>query len=336
MLGKYRCAMAAAVLVGAAGGAANGQITTVPTMDPTALGAALNASGLTITSVSIRNGQTGQFGTYSHFTALPVTIRDGVVLSSGNVTSIGPLVEVLDPAYDPWSPPGAVNSWMDIEHDGNTSEFDDYGLVPGHIENFQGSFDVAALDVRFTLSQPSQIQFDFVFGSVEFPKYTSSFTDAFVVFLDGTTPDDQIAFDLGDAAVQVGESFSARTTTADTNTAFAAPHGLINHLTTTSAVLPAGSHRLIFEVGDVNDHALDSAVFIANLRAGAGTIGTEPSDDCRADFNDNGTLEVQDIFDFLNEWFDGERDADFNSNRVLEVADVFAFLNAWFAGCTHE
>ena len=55
--------------------------------------------------------------------------------------------------------------------------------------------------------------------------------------------------------------------------------------------------------------------------------------DCPADYNANGALEVQDIFDYLNAWFAGEGDTDFDGLNGLEVADIFAFLNAWFAGC---
>jgi hypothetical protein len=51
----------------------------------------------------------------------------------------------------------------------------------------------------------------------------------------------------------------------------------VRSLTTTSALLPAGEHTLLFEVGDVNDHILDSAAFIANLRAGEDDEGTEPT-----------------------------------------------------------
>ncbi|HMN41109.1 MAG TPA: GC-type dockerin domain-anchored protein [Phycisphaerales bacterium] len=54
---------------------------------------------------------------------------------------------------------------------------------------------------------------------------------------------------------------------------------------------------------------------------------------CPADFNGNGTLEVADIFAFLNAWFAGSPAADFDGLSGLQVADIFAFLNAWFAGC---
>jgi hypothetical protein len=63
---------------------------------------------------------------------------------------------------------------------------------------------------------------------------------------------------------------------------------------------------------------------------------------CPADFNNSGSLQVQDIFDFLNAWFAGctgqpgapcnGQNADFNGGG-LAVQDIFDFLNAWFAGC---
>jgi hypothetical protein len=49
-----------------------------------------------------------------------------------------------------------------------------------------------------------------------------------------------------------------------------------------------------------------------------------------ADWNCSGSLEVQDIFDFLNDWFAGG--GDFNANGSVAVQDIFDFLNAWFAG----
>ena len=54
---------------------------------------------------------------------------------------------------------------------------------------------------------------------------------------------------------------------------------------------------------------------------------------CPSDFNCSGTLEVADIFAFLNAWFAGAPAADFDGDSVLAVADIFAFLNAWFGGC---
>ncbi len=55
--------------------------------------------------------------------------------------------------------------------------------------------------------------------------------------------------------------------------------------------------------------------------------------ECGSDFNASGTLEVSDIFAFLNAWFAGSSAADADGSGGLQVADIFAFLNAWFAGC---
>lgn len=236
-----------------------------PTMNPGDLQAALGGTGMTINSVTLLNGAVGQYGTYTNYTAQPITIGDGVVLSSGNVGFLGPpadpSLESPQPSYDMETP--------------GTAEFDAYG--PGKIENFQSSNDVAVLRVDFSLDDTSQVQFDFVFGSVEYPFYTGSFTDSFLVFLNSTDPTNQITYDQSGNPVQVGTSFSGLVSVADVNTAFANPHGVLG-LTTTTAELDAGDYTLWFEIGDVNDHILDRAVFISNLHTGVGQEGTEPTD----------------------------------------------------------
>jgi hypothetical protein len=68
--------------------------------------------------------------------------------------------------------------------------------------------------------------------------------------------------------------------------------------------------------------------------SGALTSTTSPC--CFANYNHNAGLEVQDIFDFLNDWFAGRPIAipggDGTSNTGLAVQNIFNFLNAWFAG----
>jgi len=54
---------------------------------------------------------------------------------------------------------------------------------------------------------------------------------------------------------------------------------------------------------------------------------------CPADFNCSNTLNVLDIFDFLNTWMAADQRADFDGVNGLQQADVFGFVNAWFTGC---
>jgi len=54
---------------------------------------------------------------------------------------------------------------------------------------------------------------------------------------------------------------------------------------------------------------------------------------CPGDFNNSGSLTVQDIFDFLTAWFSGDCLADVNNNNGVSVQDIFDFLASWFGGC---
>jgi hypothetical protein len=91
-------------------------------------------------------------------------------------------------------------------------------------------------------------------------------------------------------------------------------------------VSTGGTLRLTSSIGQPDAGSASGAV--QSLRGGFLTPQT-----CPADFNASGTLEVADIFAFLNAWFAGSAAADFDGLNSLQVADIFAFLNAWFAGC---
>jgi hypothetical protein len=63
---------------------------------------------------------------------------------------------------------------------------------------------------------------------------------------------------------------------------------------------------------------------------------------CRADYNDDAEITVQDIFDYLSDWSAGSIEADFNAvtggvgGGVAEtptVQDIFDYLATWTAGC---
>ena len=310
---------------------ARADIVTSPTVDLAQLGAALHPAGLVIRDMRIRNGADAQFGTYSNFSVAPVILPDGLILGTGDISAIGPIAEAKSPDYSPSNPPSRLVNAMDS---GRTGEFHNYGTLTGGIANYQSSEDVAALEVTITLPVASNIKFDYIFGSVEYPVWTSSFTDAFLVFLDVRAPENQVCFDAQGNAIQVGQSFADLVTTSDVNTAFAAPHGMIQSLTTTTIALPAGDHTLWFEVGDVNDQILDSAVFITNLRAepgDAGTAPTNPNDNCPGDLDGDGFVGGADLGALLAAW--GTHIAgDLTHDDVIDGADLAIMLSSW-GGC---
>jgi hypothetical protein len=66
-------------------------------------------------------------------------------------------------------------------------------------------------------------------------------------------------------------------------------------------------------------------------------LKTTGRDDCsgtrrRSDCNGDGSVGIDDVFVFLNDFFVTSTRADFDSSGAVEIDDVFIFLNAWFAG----
>jgi len=87
--------------------------------------------------------------------------------------------------------------------------------------------------------------------------------------------------------------------------------------------LANGNYALIGVVDD-GDPISTNAVVSFELSGGVA---------CIADFNDDGAISVQDIFDFLAGYFASSPRADVNGSGGLGVQDIFDFLSAYFAMC---
>jgi len=68
---------------------------------------------------------------------------------------------------------------------------------------------------------------------------------------------------------------------------------------------------------------------ITSVAAAVSTPGTL----CRADYNRDGSVGVQDIFDFLAAYFSNSPAADINGVGGVTVQDIFDYLALYFAGC---
>jgi len=76
-----------------------------------------------------------------------------------------------------------------------------------------------------------------------------------------------------------------------------------------------------FGVADIETHNLNPD----------GTIGAAAG--CDADFTGDGTLDIFDVFAFLDAFNAGDPAADFTGDGSYDIFDVFAFLDAFNAGC---
>lgn len=92
-------------------------------------------------------------------------------------------------------------------------------------------------------------------------------------------------------------------------------------------IAPGPDVRVRFSVQDQPNNSVTEAAIDA-LR-----IVEVFCDDCPADLNGDGVLDVDDFFTFLDLFAAGDDRADFNSDGTIDVDDFFAFLDAFAAGC---
>jgi hypothetical protein len=86
--------------------------------------------------------------------------------------------------------------------------------------------------------------------------------------------------------------------------------------------------------GTIGAGTMAGSVFVGSASA-CNTPRSTTSPCCYADYNKTGGITVQDIFDFLGDWFAGSpfaNTAGTGAAGTLSVQNIFDFLGAWFAG----
>ncbi|MES2903838.1 MAG: choice-of-anchor L domain-containing protein [Pseudomonadota bacterium] len=212
------------------------QISTTSSTDAAAMGTALAGPGLTLTGSSLSSDtQNGFFNNGS-----VIGINQGVVLTTGNLSCAG---------------------------SANTTS------------SCSGSGTGSSLLLTFTLASDS-LFFNYVFGSEEYNEFVgSSFNDSFQLLLNGPGFTNvnlaQIPGNGGPVTINNVNNGSNAAFFND-NSAGGLPFeldGFTDVLTASATGLTIGaSYTLSFNIADVGDSSLDSAVFIQG-----GTIGTTPT-----------------------------------------------------------
>jgi hypothetical protein len=72
------------------------------------------------------------------------------------------------------------------------------------------------------------------------------------------------------------------------------------------------------------DEEYNTVLFIGNL-------GVE--DECVADFNGDGSVNILDVLGFINTWNVQGPGSDFNGDGSINILDVLGFINTWNLGC---
>jgi len=133
------------------------------------------------------------------------------------------------------------------------------------------SRDSATVEFTFIVNDPfaKWISMDILFGSEEYPKFINSFPDIAGVFIDGKNA----AFFNGDnqSPLSVLKTNGSNGYFLDNSTSeYSSVYGGLTPSLTLAAPLGTGindEHSIKIVIADTNDSALDSAIFVSNIRA---------------------------------------------------------------------
>ena len=218
------------------------------------LGQGISVSNITYTGSS---QSIGLFATGN--TTGNLGISAGVVLSTGKVVDL----------------PGNAS----VNASTNTSGGSDSSLANLITQNIN---DAAVLEFDFVPSSDT-IEFNFVFGSEEYPEYVNSFNDVFGFFITGINPTGSTGFMYNDYNIALvpgttntpvsiynvnnGSTNSGPCTNCqfyvnNSSGNFVKLDGFTTVLKAVAAVYPCSSYHIKIAIGDAGDHVYDSGVFL--------------------------------------------------------------------------
>jgi len=243
-------------------------------------------------------------------TATSNALEVAQAIASGSVSVTGASFVSIPPANDPAGTATTVLGGFPIDGSsygvmstGRVSDiaqpggFADTSNTGGNIRG-DSDYDVVVLKVDFSVpSGANCLSFNFKFLSEEYPRFVgSAFNDAFVAELDSSTwttsgstiaAANNFAFDSSGDVVSInstglggmtpaagaGTAFDGTSAIADGNT-----DGAATTLLQAATPISSGTRSLYLSLFDQGDDALDSAVFIDNLRL---TTVANPAEDCK-------------------------------------------------------
>lgn len=152
------------------------------------------------------------------------------------------------------------------------------GLFPG-----SASFDASILEFEFTVTQPpeattdpskklTQVTFDILFGSEEYPEYVGQFVDIAAVYVDDVN---YAFFENGKPLSVIQANLTPGNFYDNKDRALAIEYdGMSAPLKITGNLTAGSTHKIRIAIADTKDSILDSGIFISNLVAVSDTGDT--------------------------------------------------------------
>lgn len=228
--------------------------------------------GLEIENASLACGDNGA-GYFFGASAAGFSMNSGILLTSGT-TAVALSPNTVGSATGPGGP--------------------GYALLEEFPNAYNGTFNACVLEFDFT-PQGDTIQFDYVFGSEEYPEYVgSSFNDIFAFLMEGLPeyPEDMSVIDRNIATIPnspginvainnlnfgaYSQYYVDNTDPTNPSKNFIQYDGYTTTLTAKAKVTPCNTYHLTLAIADVSDAAWDSGVFLEEGSFKSNTFFVEP------------------------------------------------------------